>query len=874
MNIKTRVQDPVGRSAIILAARWGPAWVRAAKIAAFRLFFLSLAVCFVVGLLALPASGATDRAVSRFRKDIQPLLKEYCSDCHADGAKKGGVAFDEFKSDEIVMNHELWLKVLRNTRAGLMPPEKKPRPSAKEQAKLEEWIKYSAFGLDAKNPDPGRVTVRRLNRVEYRNTIRDLMGFNFNVEEELPPDDTGYGFDNIGDVLSISPLLLEKYMQAAEVITAGAVPRVPRTVAETAIPGSEFRRVGGKGSGERVSFYDEAKLARTFKAEQAGSYRLVLELEVLGQFVFDPGKSRVAFKSDDQELWHDEFGWEPGKKFKFEMTNRWEAGDHPLSIEMNPLTPLDQKSNSLDLRVTTVRVQGPMEEKHWVRPKNFELFFTKDPPTDGGERRQYAQEVLGRFVQRAYRRPADEQMVARLVSIAETAYSQPGKRFEDGIAQAMVPVLASPRFLFRVEDSEPGSSAKTQSLVDEHALASRLSYFLWSTMPDEELFRVAERRQLRKNLSAQVKRMLADRRSQAFIDNFTGQWLQTRDVDGIDINARVVLARDSGEERNDQNRRQRREELDAIPDEQKTPEQKAEREALRAQFRNRNRQPQIELDRDLRRAMREETEMAFGYVVRENRSVLELIDANYTFLNEKLAKHYALTNLGVTGPEMRRVSLPAGSPRGGVLTHGAALVVTSNPTRTSPVKRGLFILDNFLGLPTPPPPPDIANLEASEKPVEGRQPTLREVLAIHREQPLCASCHNRMDPLGLALENFNALGMWRETERRQPIDASGRLITGEKFKDMRDVKRALVANHRLDFYRCLTDKLLTYALGRGTEYYDVETVDRIVAKLDKDGGRFSTLLTGVIESAPFQKRRHVASTSSSEPASGSKEPTR
>ncbi|HEY0551522.1 MAG TPA: DUF1588 domain-containing protein, partial [Verrucomicrobiae bacterium] len=378
---------------------------------------------------------------------------------------------------------------------------------------------------------------------------------------------------------------------------------------------------------------------------------------------------------------------------------------------------------------------------------------------------------------------------------------------------------------------------------------------------------LADRRELRKNFGAQVKRMLADKRSDALVQNFVGQWLQTRDVDGIDINSRVVLARDSGEERDFQRRRQRFQELNAIPDEQKTPEQKAELQAMFGQRRGRNRQPQIELDRDLRRAMREETEMAFAWVMRENRSVLDLIDGDYTFLNEKLAKHYGLTNLDINGPEMRRVALPANSPRGGVLTHGSALVVTSNPTRTSPVKRGLFILDNILGLPTPPPPPDIPNLEDSEKETEGRKPTLREVLAIHREQPLCASCHNRMDPLGLALENFNAMGMWREKERNQAIDAAGKLITGEEFRDIREVKRVLATKHRRTYYQCLTEKLLTYALGRGLEYYDVETVDQIVDQLDQDNGRFATLLTGIVESTPFQKRRNISSTTAAASAS-------
>jgi hypothetical protein len=836
-----------------------------------------LAWLMILPLLILQAVAAD--AGAEFRQNIQPILKEYCYDCHGDGANKGDVAFDQLKTDAALLNHDLWSKVLKNTRAGLMPPEKKPRPSAEQFQQLEKWIKYSAFGLDPQNPDPGRVTVRRLNRIEYRNTIRDLMGHDFRVEDELPPDDTGYGFDNIGDVLSISPLLLEKYMQAAETIVAAAVPRETRVVAETAIPGSEFRKSEGKGNGERMSFYDEASVGHTFKAELAGNYRVVLEVEVLGQFVFDPGRANVVLKDGGRELWQEELGWEPGKKFKFEAGDQWEAGEHRLTVELKPLTPVEQKTNSLDLRITTVRVQGPTEEKYWVRPKNFAFFFTKDPPAQGGERREYAREVLGRFLQRAYRRPVDERSVARLVSLAESIYQQPGKRFEDGIAQAIVPVLASPRFLFRIEDvqtagapvSEPASrqararagseTGAPAGLLDEYSLASRLSYFFWSTMPDEELFRLAERHELRQNLDAQVRRLLADRRSEALIQNFVGQWLQTRDVDGIDINARVVLARDSGEERDFQRRRERFQELNAIPDEKKTPEQKAELQAMFTQRRGRNRQPQIELDRDLRRAMREETEMAFGHVVRENRSVLELLEADYTFLNEKLAKHYGLTNLDVTGPEMRRVSLPSGSPRGGVLTDGAVLVVTSNPTRTSPVKRGLFILDNILGVPPPPPPANIPPLEDAEKQITDHKPTLRESLAKHREDALCRSCHNRMDPLGLALENFNALGMWREQERKQPIDAGGKLITGETFTDVRELKRVLVTKHRRDFYTCLTEKFLTYALGRGIEYYDTETVDRIVARLEEENGRFSALLSGVVESAPFQKRRNISSTS-------------
>ncbi len=877
---------------------------------------LWVACCLLLPFVKQPAVAAD--AAAQFRQNIQPILVEYCYDCHADGANKGDVAFDQLKTDAALLQPELWSKVLKNLRAGLMPPDKKPKPSAEHLAQLEKWIKYSAFGLDPANPDPGRVTVRRLNRVEYRNTVRDLTGHDVRVEEELPPDDTGYGFDNIGDVLSTSPLLLEKYMQLAEQVAA-SVPRQPWVVAEAAIPGTDFRKAEGKGSGERVSFYDETKLRHTFKARQAGPYRFVIELEVRGQFDFDPGRANLVLKADGTELWRKEMGWHAGQHFKFEVETNWAAGEHALAFELEPLTPLAQKKNSLDLRVNFVRVQGPLDKKHWVRPKSFELFFTQDVPGDAVARRVYATKVLQRFTQRAYRRPVDEGSVTRLVNLAESIYQQPGKRFEDGIAQAIVPVLASPKFLFRVEDIEitaqtsnaspsprpspagrgrnvssgrtglttsdnqeasaggslssgeragvRGTNALARqtaiglpqfSLLDEHALASRLSYFFWSTMPDEELFRLAGRHELRTNLDSQVQRLLADQRSEFLVQNFVGQWLQTRDVDGIDINAFVVMARDAGEERDFQKRRERFQALNAVPDDQKTPEQKAELEQMREQGeRRRNNRNTVQLDGDLRRALRDETLMKFSHVMRENRSVLELLEADYTFLNEKLAKHYALTNLGVTGPEMRRVALPAGSPRGGVLTDGSVLIVTSNPTRTSPVKRGLFILDNILGVPPPPPPANIPPLEDAEKEIGDHQPTLRESLAKHREDALCRSCHNRMDPLGLALENFNALGMWREQERKQPIDATGKLITGETFNDVRELKRVLVTKHRSDFYHCLAEKFLTYALGRGVEYYDVETLDRIVAQLEKENGKFSALLHGVIESAPFQKRRNI-----------------
>jgi hypothetical protein len=794
---------------------------------------------------ALAVGAAESPGAAHFHKQVQPLLNQYCGDCHFDGAKKGNVAFDEFKSDdEMLANRDLWLRALKNVRAGLMPPEKKPKPSAEEIQKLAGWVKSDVFGVDPANPDPGKVTIRRLNRVEYRNTIHDLMGYDYKVEEELPPDDTGYGFDTIGDVLTMSPLLMEKYMEAAEKITLASVPRTSLMVPEKTIVESTRR-----GQAGRHSFYESATLKHSFHAPQTGTYKVLFDVETLGQFDFDPGECHVVLKAGDDEIWAHDFKWQSYKLNSFEVEKKWEAGEKPLVVEVTPLVDKEKKKNSLELRLAGLRVDGPMEKEHWARPKNFDRFFTKDPPTEAKGRRVYASEILKRFAEKAYRRPIDAKTLERLASFAESIYTQPGKKFEDGLAETMTPILASPRFLFRLEDVERSSDTKNPPLLEEYSLASRLSYFLWSTMPDEDLFRLASQHELRKNLDGQVKRMLADSRADALVQNFVGQWLQVRDVEGIDISARDVLARDRGPQQDLSKKRERFRALRDIEEEKLTPEQKTELQELRTVL---FKQETLELDGNLRRAMREEAEKVFAYIARGDRSVLELIDADYTFLNERLAKHYGMTN-GISGQEMRLVKLHPDSPRGGVLTMGGPLIVTSNPTRTSPVKRGLFILDNILGMPPPPPPPDIPPLEQAEKDLT--QPTSRATLELHRSKPLCHSCHNRMDPLGFALENFNALGMWREKERGQPIDASGSLITGETFKDVREVKKVLVTKYRESFYRCLTEKLLIYALGRGLEYYDVETVDRVVERLNRENGRFSVLLSGVIESAPFEKRR-------------------
>jgi hypothetical protein len=820
---------------------------------AFRAPAVGAVTCFLSAVLVseLALASTEPSSITAYRKSIVPMLEDHCYECHGDGYDKGKVAFDRLETNDAILDRNLWMRVLVNTRAGLMPADQKPRLPAAEQRKLEDWIKYDVFGIDPKNPDPGRVTVRRLNRIEYRNTIRDLVDVDFKAEEEFPADDTGFGFDNIGDVLTMSPMLMEKYVAAAQVIVNDGVPVEPREPARQVVWGNTFtgEKAVLKKSRLRLSFADSGNASQKIRIDKAGTYKVTFDVDVRGDFVFNAGRARVVLKIDGQEALAQEFGYYNEKTLTFDSTHKWQPGEHRFTVEVTPTAAGTQKVKPTDLILNKVTAEGPLEKDLWVETKNYSRFFPKPIPKGRAERRAYAREILGNFASVAYRRPITDDTADRLALLAEYTYTQKGKSFEAGVQHALAAVLASPRFLFRLE--EPVDSAGKYALVDEYSLASRLSYFLWSTMPDRQLTELAARGELRKNLGAQVTRMLADPKAKALPVNFTGQWLEARDIDGISANAREIIIRDLGEEDSLKQLRKAFQTGDFAA--AKDLAQKID-DAVKSRG-------DWELDGDLRSAMRRETSMYFEHVMQDDRPVTELITSDYAFVNDKLAQLYGIPN--VEGPELRLVKLPAGSPRGGVLTQASTLIVTSNPDRTSPVKRGLFVLANFLGTPPPPPPANVPALEASEKHVDGHDPTLRESLAVHRENPACSSCHNRMDPIGLAFENFNALGQWRDTERRQPILAPGKLITGETFNSVSELKQILATGHRRDFYRTLTDKLMTYALGRGTEYYDVETIDGIVRSMEKDDGRFSTLLMGVIESTPFQKMRTEATVTAS-----------
>jgi hypothetical protein len=814
----------------------------------------------VGGLLAVPGASASP-AGSRpdFHRDIEPILENYCFDCHGDGANKGDVALDAFKTNPAMLtDHDLWLRILKNLRAGLMPPQNKARPGAADKELIGQWVTRVAFDLDPQNPDPGRITLRRLNRIEYHNTIRDLLGVNFNTSEAFPPDDTGHGFDNIGDVLTLPPMLLEKYVVAAHQIVTEAVPQEPRVMRQTVIDGNQFVGAGASHAygHPSLSYYQPGMVSNVFNAQFSGTYRLATALMVREKFVdnvFDYNRCRVAFRVDGKELHEEDYAWEGDKAYHYDFEVAWDQGPHALSFELLPLTT-NEPARSLSMQITSVTVAGPLEHEHWVQPKNYTKYFPRPVPESAKARRAYARELLGGFAQRAFRRPPGERTLSRLVDLAEATSAEPGKTFEAGISEGMEAILCSPRFLFLTEQAEPLARGETYPLVDEYSLASRLSYFLWSTMPDEELMRLAGAGELRKNFLPEVSRLLKDPRSEALVNDFTGQWLRARDIDTVPIEARSVLEREQTPDPAAAAQRRRFHELSDRPEEALSSAERTELAHLRSVLPEElTRRLRAEFSPDLREAMKLETEKTFDYVLRNDRCLLELIDADYTFLNARLARHYGI--LTVQGDSLQYVQLPPGSPRGGVLTEGTVLAVTSNPTRTSPVKRGLFILDSILGTPPPPPPPNVPPLESASTGVSGRIPTLRETLAAHRENPLCSSCHNRMDPLGLALENFNALGGWREEEFNEPIDASGKLLTGESFTNIVELKHILVKNHSEEFFRTLTEKMLIYALGRGLDYYDVATTDQIVASIEANGGKPSALIDGIVESAPFQRTR-------------------
>jgi hypothetical protein len=700
----------------------------------------------------------------------------------------------------------------------------------------------------------GRVTAHRLNRSEYNNTVRDLLGVDFHPADDFPQDDSGYGFDNIGDVLSLSPVLMEKYLAAAEKVARAAVfgpeklqptlvrlhPQQARVIPSTR-PLFDYDQTGLTLPNALHATYrfpvDGEYVIRALLGgvRPAGSEGLHVALWIDGQQTktaqFDPG-AVAGFEQDRQELYM------LNQQFRVKVT----AGEHWVAVSLpqlyeglpasyagpNPSTrpapklpdfmpppglPPDKIAEikkkiearraevlpANGARINALEIGGPYAQVTGPSTESLKPVYLCGH-LDGHHKSTCARKIISGLARLAYRRPVTPQEVDQLAKLASSV-QRDGDSFDEGLAVAIEAMLVSPHFLFRIEhDPVPASAISAQAThqLSQYELASRLSYFLWSSMPDEELLAAADRGTLNQPavIDAQVRRMLADRKSQALVENFGGQWLELRKLESVK------------------------------PDRQRFPE----------------------FDEYLRLSMREETDLFFQSIIREDRSILDFIDGDYTFLNERLADFYHIP--GVKGTEFRKVRLTPDSQRSGVLTQASVLTVSSYATRTSPVLRGKWILANILDAAPPPPPPDVPNLDESKI---GSAASLREQLEQHRKNAVCASCHSRMDPLGFGLENFDGVGKWRTRDGKFPVDSSGTLPDGRTFRGPRELE-AIVKSDPKAFARCITRKLLTYALGRGLEPYDDAAVNKIVGDVAAQNYKFSSVVLGIARSLPFEMR--------------------
>ncbi len=805
----------------------------------------------------VPAAAAVPAVpdAAGFDSTVKPFLSNTCYDCHNNRRQKGDINLQQFETADAVAAHlDTFELMLHKLRSGEMPPEDEERPDPADVERVTSWITAELQRIEARTPlDPGRVTIRRLNRTEYNNTVRDLLGVDLRPADDFPQDDTGYGFDTIADVLTLSPVLMERYMGAAERVARTAIfgpEPTPPTLVRLRVQTAQVKQVR-----DVPAAYDTSGLSLpnslhgthmfpvdgqyTFRVFVGGNRPLSSEPLRIGLFVdgalvdeatLDPEAS-ASFSEDEQEL--------GGKTL--EMRARVPAGEHwvaasvmhlyeglparfagpnpsrrpvpePRTFRPRPNLPpervaqlqteFEKRQKDLErpplnaARVSALEVAGPFTQPRGPSQDSLQTVFACGRP-DAPFDEACARTNTASFLARAFRRPVSRAEVQPFVTLASDAAAR-GESFGEAMAIVVQAALVSPDFLFRIEGDIPATPQAPYHPISQHELATRLSYFLWSSMPDPSLRAAADRGELRKPavLEAHVRRMLVDPKASALVEEFGGQWLQFRGLEAVQ------------------------------PDRDRFPD----------------------FDNYLRLSMREETVRFFEAIVREDRSVLEFLDADYTFLNERLARHYGVE--GVTGAEFRRVSL-AMPERGGVLSHASVLTVSSYATRTSPVLRGKWILDNLLDAPPPDPP---AGVPALDEAAVGSTASMRQQMEAHRADPTCAACHRRMDPLGFGLENYDAIGAWRTTEGTFEIDPSGALPDGRSFQGPADL-RGILAADREDFTRALTSKLMTYALGRGLERYDRRTVRGIVQKIPTHEYRFSGLVLEVVNSLPFQQRR-------------------
>lgn len=812
--------------------------------------FCLILVLLLVALAANPGEKDTSRkspdtvavwgASDDFSQNGALFLEQYCLSCHAGDQPAAELSLDSFTDNRsLIENRDIWERILDMVTTGQMPPSESDRfPPLEVSESFVEHI--DAIFEDADRTaklDPGRVTVRRLNRVEYKNTVRDLLGVDFNPTENFPADDVGHGFDNIGDVLTMSPLLMERYLEAAEAIATRVILLDPPPPSKRYQGGNRLEPRHDDVPDERYRLLDPIATepwksgpfttgATYFKiaSDTEIVYRATLYAETDSEapvevVLFIQGEN-LEVTTPPEKLAR-LVGVDPTadnniKVLKaFKITAREEKKRQTIGVLLTGIPNIEKVGIAMlkpvegelpgKLQIRTLWAEGPLE----TRPdSHFEILACTPDISQADQTR----EVLTRLLRRGYRRPPTENEVEQLTQFVASVQAE-GASWEAGVQEAIKVILCSPKFLFRLElDDRPQRSEPYP--INEFQLASRLSYFLWSSIPDDELLELAEKKQLTANLESQVKRMLSAPKASELGRNFGTQWLQIQRLTTV------------------------------APDLERFPY----------------------FTGSLRLAMLKETELFVESIFREDRSVLDLIDADYTFLNQPLANHYGIMDTQgnwrgqknlipggekIEGRSFRRVKIQ-GNSRGGVLSHASVLTVTSNPTRTSPVKRGRWVLEQILGTPPPPPPPDVPELEEEGEAVHGS--TLRERLEQHRADPACANCHAKMDPIGFALENYNAIGAFRWKDGELSIDATAELPDGTILRGVADLTQ-VVKDRKQQFLRCLTEKMLIYALGRGLEYYDRSTVDRIVAQLEAGGYRSSVMIMEIVKSDPFRLRR-------------------
>lgn len=776
------------------------------------------------------------------------LVNKTCTPCHNEKLAQGDVNLKLAQDPKVFASHrDLWERAAEKMKSGEMPPAGVPKPKAEDVAAVTHWLESEFLRQDkALAPDAGRVAPRRLNRAEYNNTMRDLFGLDLEPAANFPADETAYGFDNVADALNLSPVLLEKYVDAAERVVRTAVFGPEKLKAAYVHYPAPVRIATKIPTPEQMQNYDETGLSTLHSAHFLHRFPVDAEYHIRmtlnGHRPNDSDEANPALYIDGKFI----------RDWKVDATDlegqivetrvRLSAGEHLISAtylknyeglppryggpnpsKRDPLPRITSSSNQnpqlgkkmtqaeieffrkygtrvktdrvdsrIDNRYESIDIGGPYEQKLGPDPAVKARIFVCTAQTEA-----CAKKIVANFARKAFRRPVTAQETARYVKFVQMARQQ-GDSFEEGVATALEAMLVSPQFLFRTEEDRPTGA------LNDYELASRLSYFLWSSMPDETLRQLAERQALRKPgvLEAQVMRMLRDEKASALVENFAGQWLQFKNMDVMKPDLERFSRFDDG----------------------------------------------------LRRSMRRETALFVGHVFRENRSVLELLNANYTFLDERLARFYGVPN--VQGPEFRKVDMSATQRGGGVLAHASVLTVSSYSTRTSPVLRGKWILENLLNAPPPEPPPGVPALDDTKI---GESASLREQMEAHRKNPACASCHARMDPLGFGLENLDAIGGWRDLDGKFPVDASGKLPNGKSFSGPVALKK-LLEDDREAFVRGLTQKLMVYALGRGLERYDRRIANEIAAEMANKDYRFGELALAIVKSFPFQNRRPVKKT--------------